>query len=215
MHYTLEVIMPPTDKVEQQLAAIMAPFCESDPGCEKEDRNGHPFWDWYVIGGRFSGEKLRQMVPEEKLEKFHEWCQTEGVTVSGFQAGKPTLQPASQILRVDMMWREIAGVDTDCILFDHYKGSRLDICTVAELPAGYTVSRVIVAAPGYDGKISAQHMLCDSIWNGVCHQDTDWNGSVADAIARFAKDVERYRADYRVGREVKPDWLSVLVDYHS
>jgi len=52
MHYYLEIIMPEPEDVEKSVAEIMEPFREDGDGT-----SGERFWDWYVIGGRWSGEK--------------------------------------------------------------------------------------------------------------------------------------------------------------
>lgn len=58
MHYCLELIMPPTDDVKAAVEQILAPFREenTDP-----DASRQPFWDWYIVGGRWSGHKLKHM----------------------------------------------------------------------------------------------------------------------------------------------------------
>jgi len=66
MHSLLEIIMPPTDDVEGAIATIMAPFNEQ-PDEDQEDVSSYTFWDWYVIGGRFSGSKLQSRLDPEKI----------------------------------------------------------------------------------------------------------------------------------------------------
>ncbi|MCY4128091.1 MAG: hypothetical protein OXG15_02485, partial [Gammaproteobacteria bacterium] len=63
-HYHCEVIMPPYPETEwkERVDAIMAPFSEHD------DDSEHPLWDWYVIGGRWNGEKVLRAQDEDKVE---------------------------------------------------------------------------------------------------------------------------------------------------
>src|SRR5262245_27782076 len=105
MHYHLEVILPPVDNVEQAIGQILEPFDENGKD-EDGHRNSHAFWDWYVVGGRWAGAKLQAMLDPKKLEEFNAELTKRKVTVSGIQAGKQELSPASQIPMVDALWNE-------------------------------------------------------------------------------------------------------------
>ncbi|GAF91717.1 unnamed protein product, partial [marine sediment metagenome] len=98
MHYHCEIILPPTDAVESAIAEIMAPFDENN---EDEETRSPSFWDWYQIGGRWSGSKLTDHFDKDKLKNFHAELENRKVTVSGFQCGKQDISPASQIPMVD------------------------------------------------------------------------------------------------------------------
>ncbi len=215
MHYHLEIIMPPTDDVEGAVKMIMEPFDEN--GSEDEDHDTkHAFWDWYVIGGRWAGAKMLDKFGREKLSDFHKMLSEKKITVSGVQAGKPTLQPAEQIATVDAMWREAfpdSGFDV-CPLFDHYKDDVGDVMKLGELPATLC-SHVIIAGPGYSCPIEAHYMVSDAIWNGVTHVATAWNGTIEAALAEWDKKLDSYREEWRITHTPSPDWLVVTVDYHS
>lgn len=213
MHYHLEIIMPPTSDVAAAVKKIMAPFCEHS----RDEDSLPPFWDWYVIGGRWAGEKLRVRLGKDKLEAFWAAIKAANVTVSGLQAGKPTLSPASQIPAVDALWREhFPGTTEACPLFDHCGESVVgDICALSELPDGLTASRVIVAGPDYQDVISAQFMAQESFWNGVDHVETKWDGTVHGALVDYAEKLSAYQQEYAEKNTPKPDWLLVTVDYHS
>lgn len=218
MHMHLEVLMPPTDNVEEALAKIMAPFDEN--GSDEGSANTHSFWDWYRIGGRWGGAKIKAKLGKERLGAFHDALKERQVTVSGLQWGKQTLQPASQIEMVDALWREMfpdSGL-TVCPLFDHApKVIDGDICRLSELPEGMTAGRFIIACPSWndDGTFSADYMISDDIWNGVMHVKTQWDGELKTALNAFSKKIEGYKDDYREKRTPKDDWLVVTVDYHS
>ncbi len=49
MHYHLEIILPPTEDIEKAIAEILQQFDEN------EEENTNSFWDWYQIGGRYTG----------------------------------------------------------------------------------------------------------------------------------------------------------------
>lgn len=217
MHFHLEVIIPPGYDPQTAVAQILAPFEE---GTDDEDRSS--FWDWYVIGGRWSGHKAELGLGAERLDAFREWLKSERVMVKGVQCGKADLADADTIAKVDAKWREMfPEAGPHCTLFGHSKSSdgalAGDICRVSALPEGLTAARVIVAGPawGEPGKLVAAHMRSDSIWNGVVHEDTNWDGLVKSAIAEHNKRVDNYRPEAQEGRRVADDWIAITVDYHS
>jgi len=224
MHYHLEVIMPRTKNIERSLEQIMAPFCEHD----EEVR--HPFWDWYVIGGRWAGEKETCGYAEERMQEFIKALNDANVTVSSLQMGKQEIKPESQIPLVDTLWNQYFptenGEQTPCPLFRHsdeeLSGGNwmsCDVCLVEEIPEKLSSARVIIAGPSWDhdktGNIEAHYMISDSIWNGVIHMKTDWNGNVKETLELFKKECAYYKDEWREKITPKPDWLCVTVDYHS
>lgn len=218
MHYHLEIIMPPTEDVKTAVATILAPFNEQPPDGEKEDHDPRGvFWDWYVIGGRWSGAKRMHALGDENLKAFHDEITARNITVSGLQMGKPTLQPASQIPAVDALWLEMfpdAGFAA-CPVFDHYKGDMGDMLRLDELAPNLEASRVIIAAPGFRDKLAAQFMISEDAWNGVIHAPIAWDGKIATALEMHIKRISHYSKDARAKYTPQPDWLVVTVDYHS
>ena len=71
MHYHLQIIMPPTDDVEDAVKNILAPFSEhlSDEETEPE-YVGHKFWDFYEIGGRYENLKSKMGTDICSLDLF-------------------------------------------------------------------------------------------------------------------------------------------------
>ena len=53
MHYHCEIILPETDDIESAIASVLAPFNENGRNDYCPDH--HAFWDFYAIGGRWSG----------------------------------------------------------------------------------------------------------------------------------------------------------------
>jgi hypothetical protein len=91
-----------------------------------------------------------------------------------------------------------------------------DISRVDEIPENLKCARVIIAGPDYsDKKFKAQHMLCESIWNGVNHVKTTWNGNVLSAISEWQERIKEYKEEYAKKHTVQPDWLCITIDYHS
>lgn len=216
-HYHLEIVMPPTADVHAAVTQILAPFDES---LDREDEaaNGHPFWDWWVIGGRWAGEKITCAFGKKRMGAFYSALHAEGVTVSSVRCGKESLSPKSQIAKVDAMWREHFPESQimECPLFDHYKGDIGDVMKLSDVPENLTAHRVIVAGPSFDeSKLRASYMVETEIWNGVCHTRSTWSGKLYDALAEHAKDLERAISEYAAKQTPKPDWLVVTIDYHS
>lgn len=224
MHYHCEIIMPPTDNIELMVARIMRPF---DENLVAEDRN-HPFWDWYVIGGRFAGNKLIASFEQEKIDKFYEWLNDEKVTVSSLRAGKDRLAPEEQIAKVDKKWNEMFPVQAfvPCPLFAHSndqyarKGELSgmlpdDVCLLMDVPERLACSRVIVASPNFKNEIEAEFMVVDDAWNGVNYMKVDWDGKVLTAVEKCREKMKGYTPNYVAKCTPQDDWLVVTVDYHS
>ena len=218
MHYYCEIIIPPTDDIQGAVDSIMKPFDEQPEG---EDRNCNPFWDYWKIGGRWAGTKLLARYDKERLDAFHAWMRAENITVSCVTAGKETLQPASQIGKVDAKWHEMFPSDTVCPLFDHCPETLdSDICSLKDA-LDLTPERVIFGGPSYSGKhswdgpIEATYMLCESQWNGVNHMPIKWDGTVRGALDSFREGMDRYSKEYRPHIDPQDNWLAVTVDYHS
>lgn len=217
MHYHCEIVMPKCDDYIQQIEKIMAPFREGNDG---EDASSHQFWDWYQIGGRWSGNKLRARLGEDRIDEFCAELNRRQVTVSGLQWGKQELSPASQIPEVDALWREWfpnSGSDA-CLLFKHAGDVLpLDACSFEEAPLDMKCERVIVAGPRWndDNTLEAASMQQADFWNGVNHCPTTWDGTLRQAIERHAERLSSYKDEYRERHTVRPDWLVVTIDYHS
>jgi hypothetical protein len=232
MHYHLEVIMPPTDDIEVAIASILAPFDEN------ADDNNHSFWDFYVIGGRYAGEKQQQKLDQEKVKQFYDWCSNEKITVSGLIAGKQELSPSSQIPKVDAKWNEMFpqedGSFAACPLFKHSndqygKGINGTIAgDIGTLKNSLAISceRVIIAGPSfnhdakdsenpYTGNLRAVFMLSDDSWNGVNHMPIAWDKTIKSAVDAFNKKADSYAETYKAALSPKDDWIVVTVDYHS
>ncbi|QEH36554.1 hypothetical protein OJF2_51380 [Aquisphaera giovannonii] len=224
MHYHLEVILPPVPNVEEALKQILEPFNEQGED-EDGNRNSHAFWDWYVIGGRWAGAKLEATLDQEKLEAFNDELQKRKVTVSGVRAGKPKLQPDSQIPMVDALWNEYFP-DSPlkvCPFFAHFNDQYQnsdgfpDIMPLKDVPKELTASHVIIAGPGWkdDGSLEAKYMLQASIWNGVTFVDAKWDGKVQTAIDEHKERLRNAKPEYAAKHVPQDDWLVVTVDYHS
>lgn len=210
MHYLMEVVMPPTEDVEKALEEILKDYSEH------EEENDHAFYDWYQIGGRFSGSKLEAKLGEDRIKAFYDKLKEEKVTVSSVVFGKEELRPDSQIEKVDNMWREAfpdSGV-SQCPFFKHYEGNALDICTLEEMPKGHTCCRVIFAYK-QDKALRISEMFQTKFYNGVSWLDAKWSGDFDEAMEMFKEEIKNYSDEYKEKETPKNDWLVVSVDYHT
>jgi hypothetical protein len=210
MHYPLEIIMPPTEDIEKAVEQILEEFSEHD------EENRHSFWDWWVIGGRFSGIKLQASLNKKSLHSFWEELKKEKITVGSFVAGKEDIKPESQIPKVDALWRKhFPNKSNACPFFSHYDEKNdesvlTDIIKLKDLPKKLSASHVIIAGKNHEGVFSATNMFQKEIWNGVSYEETKWDGKVSTALESHISKIKTYK-------EVAPkeDWLVVTVDYHN
>ena len=216
--------MPPVEDVERAVQQILEPFDENGKD-EEGHRNSHAFWDWYVIGGRWAGVKLECTLDEAKKEAFFAELKSRKVTVSGVKAGKDKLQPESQIPMVDALWNEFFP-DSPlkvCPFFDHfndqYKNSEgfPDIMRLKDVPKELAAAHVIIAGPSWkdDGTLKAEHMVQESLWNGVSFVKAKWDGKVQSAIDEHREKLTGYKPGYAAKHDPQADWLVVTVDSHS
>jgi hypothetical protein len=215
MHYHCEIIMPPTDDVEATVAKVLAPFME-----EGTDENGyanqHTFWNWYVVGGRWTGNKLLQTLGRDKVQSFREELRARNVTVHGLIWGKPELSPAGQKESVDQLWREWFPDSPmkECPLFKDAGDMPGDIMPLKDVDRSMTAGRVIIAT-FFHGRAKAEFMIEQQFWNGVTHVDTTWDGTIGSALDMNIEKHEGYTEEYKEASTPQDDWLVVTVDYHS
>lgn len=234
MHAIAEVVVPPKFKPDLNLwvGRVMDYFLKGEGEGAKAD-----WWDFWKIGGRFSGHKTLSRIPADRLAAFNKELARRKVTVSGMIFGREELQPASQIPEVDGLWREwFPGHGERCPLFQHAYQAHLqgphrhveyfdhDVCTVAEVPDDLKCVRLLVFghSPDYPAEVRGVRHLVTEFWNGVEHQDTKFDGKVKPALDAMIRGVgrpPRDREDYKT-KELRAfgfdkDWLVVTVDYHN
>lgn len=233
MHAHCEIVIPPTMDIEAAVTSVMKQFDESPDETDEDRDTRHAFWDFWVIGGRWAGNKLIAKYDQTKIDAFNEWCTAEKLTVSGVQCGKQKLQPDTQIPKVDAKWNEMfpSAQPIACPFFAHSNdqyGKGLsstlpnDVSRLDEVPPELKCSRVIFAKPSfesetkeYTGPLEVSFMLCDSQWNGCNHMDVAWDGKFATALAKYRESLKNYREEYAAKVLPQDDWLVVTVDYHS
>lgn len=184
MHSHVEIVIPTArkDDIEAAVREVLEPF---DEHAEKDGA----FWDYYLIGGRFSGAKVEAGLDPERVTAFHAELHRREVTIAGVQAGKPSLHPVTQIPAIDALYREwFPEGGPVCPFFSHYDDpsqiNPADICSVANTPRELQCDRLIIARPHWDdpAKLEAKRMFCNRLWNGIEHQQTEWDGKVRDTL---------------------------------
>jgi len=207
MHKSLVVLMPKVENVEETLKQVLNPFDESN------EEGRHPFFDWYVIGGRFSGELLTSGLD---LKPFYEELQDNKIKVNGFVSGKEEIIP-EHIKLCDEIWQKHFPDHKckKCPLFKHgsvdqYKHNNKypDVFDFKDIDEGLTSYMVLFADKGYNGLIEAKFMLSIDHWNGCNIEKTDWNGNIKEAVERFKKD-SGYTENYF------DNCIGVVVDVHD
>lgn len=221
MHYKAEIVIPNVDDVKETISKVLAPF---DEGSDDEDASSYRFWDFWVIGGRFAGDKLQTRLDKTKIDQFYKELESMKIMCSGITAGKQEIATKEQRLEVDSLWQNMfpeSGISV-CPFFKHsnnqYDSSSLlpgDICTYSDVPKQLTAEVVIFAADPYGHGIEAVHMVKKNYWNGVNYQDSDWDGLFIHAVGDFEMKAARYSKEYQEKTLLRDDHLVVTVDYHS
>lgn len=226
MHTKCEIIIPPNSDIKSSVETVLKPYDENNEPDEDGYKSPHEFWDFWVIGGRFSGDKFIQLLDQSKVSEFYEWMNSEGVTVSGLQCGKQEINPPDQISKVDEKWNSIFGTTGACPIFKHsndqydsddnLNGDAMNLVDCKPVTCG----RVIFTGPSFDGgtlngPLETTFMLADRVWNGANHMPVKWDGTIGDALSQFSQRLENMSEEYRSVASPKDDWLVVTVDYHS
>ena len=230
MHHHLEIVIPPVENIEEAIGQIMKPFDENpEPkeGSDEDDASStrYSFWDWYVIGGRWSGSKLECTLNPDRKQAFFAELTKRKITVSGVQFGKQELSPATQIPSVDALWNELfpdAAVKV-CPFFSHFNDQYQhshgfpDVMPLKDMPSCLTASHVIVAGPSWenDAVLEARHMVQDKTYNGISFVESAWDGLVLSAIDQHRSRLAHCKPEYAAKHMPQDDWLVVTVDYHS
>ena len=221
MHFPLEIIMPPceTEKINKCVEEVMAPFDENN---KSEEASTFRFWDWYEIGGRYSGNKIITSLSDEKIEDFYKKLKILNVTVSGARFGKNSLDPISQIPLVDELWRDMfpeSGLEV-CPLFSHSgKSLQGDISLLKDISPKSSAYAVLIADHSRWGDQSLRpvYLIHKEMWNGVSFIRTDWDSSILSAVKKYEDKInERDKTGESWKRKgPKGDWFVITVDYHS
>lgn len=228
MHVHLEVLVPPTDNPVDDVETLLKPFDESAE--DEEGYSRYTFWDWWVIGGRWSCSHLLADIGKGRMDKFVEEMpkyKVSGVQTAGGLYEVP-VEPDGVRDELLELWKvhfpEYAEQCPFWGLTDQYdRGGRPnDIVPAGSISKSLTCSQLLI---GWRPKetIRPLLMLQDDFYNGVSWQDSAWDGKVLASIeahnekTRARKDGARegWWEEYGSRQVVGEDWLAVTVDYHT
>lgn len=226
MHAVAEIIIPPTKDIKASITTVMEYFIEEDDKGEKPKGGHADWWDFWEIGGRFSGRKIECKIDPNKLTQFNEFLKDQNITVSPVTCGKHgiervdicTVATIPDELTCDRLI--IAGLEPN---FEEW--SRNFDLAKAEFGVGVTEESFFHQHPRWNEarrkaddvtpktELCVQRMWLLSYWNTVEWQPTAFEGNVKKALADM-------RTQPRLSDEYpwcgwEDDYLVVTVDYHN
>lgn len=172
--------------IEDYVSMAMNPF-------QEEDSNG--WWDWYVIGGRWSGKLEKIKLDQDKLKEFAKQFEEEKLGWSSQE--KPE---NLQIARAKELWHTIFGDNSEPLIGrDRYEGFYPDDVQLREDFTDEQIKRLTTGSVVIirDESIEDYHNTkwVDHAWE----EDHNWD---KEYFNRFIKDLN-------------PKDRLVIVDYHS
>lgn len=192
MHYHCEVWVPKKDKWRSQVVSALRGLEEENDG----------FYDWYVIGGRWSGEHTAWLLRAkfgDKLEKISKEFEKD----FGWWTNKDNDEAKRAKQYEEVFERHISKAEWDKRPLpgwrDTYKqdGFDDDIIAIEDVPwEAFTCYTFVLPARGKE-YADARKYWHSEIWNGSTHQSSQY-------------DVRKILAEHKL----KGGYL-VTVDYHS
>jgi len=180
------------ETAEAAVAPLLAPYNENDEWFAEGSR-----WDWWMIGGRWTGSiSPEPYEPGEDPENFETcWlCQGTG------------LRPDWELFEAESPgWREWSGGCNGCrgkgwetVWPTRWKPYDGDVQPVASLAADFVPMAIVTP----DGRWHEQARMG---WFGMTTEDEGGNGEKPEAL---------WRATYKALLEQHPEATAVLVDCH-
>jgi len=166
MHFHCEVYFKERPKdVLKAVSEVMRPFRERF----NEVRSG--FWDWWVIGGRFSGVHTETKLDPRKLKEFYRICKEKGL----FCYGSENPEEVQKARRREEFLR----------LFPGFKGP-IPSCRDAYKEDGYPDD--VVPVEEITGRLRCYTLILSGevlhleVWDGNEFRKTDFDGYVKKAL---------------------------------
>lgn len=220
MHCRLELLLPP-GSTKEDVEPAMQFLSEYEPAGWDEDA-GHPEWvgprrgvyDYFVIGGRWTGAHAEAHYSEDDMSRFRRLLQGREVKVSRVRMGKPTLT-SHKPEEIDGWWREMFpdGPLSRCPIFDYASFADVDAMPVAKLHPEDSAEMVYIVGP--PEQYRHRHFLRTSTWNGMNWQKSAWDGKIASAIESHNALLDGATEEYRAPRLVTGEWVAFTVDCHT
>ena len=191
MHYHYELLIPPTDQPHFTITNIMDAYML----CDSCHNNSDAIGDWYVIGGRWAGEKLIKSLDPQKIKSYKKELKQSELRVMSVQAVKPTPCDKKNSLLADQVWRKhFPDINENPFMSDYsdqYENDLRDVWKLKDVPKNLTASGLIVT-----------HSHHEEI---ICLPQSGEILKVVDEINKL--DFSRY--------EINDDWLLATIDIHN
>jgi len=169
MHFHCEVYFKERPKdVLKAVSKVMEPYRERFDTATDEYVG---FWDWWVIGGRWSGAHTKMKLDPEKLRTFYRVCEEKGL----FWIGSENPEEVQEGKRREEFLR----------LFPDFKGP-IPTCRNVYKEDGYSddiapVEEVTPQLKCYTLVLPGGVLRCE-IWDGHEFRKTDFDGYVKKAL---------------------------------
>jgi hypothetical protein len=189
MHYHAEIWVPSTNNLEAQIDFIMEPH--------KEDESEKGFWDWYQIGGRFTGSHDSTYDPTTDPANLETcgWCDGTGFRNDDLGRSERAKHPDYTC--------NACGTFVEGVGWKHGKNGPGRALKWPTLWVRVSTDISPVQAISNDLKaftlIANGNVLHQEIWNGKEWVKTEFDGVVKSALQHLG---------------IKDGYL-VTVDYHS
>ena len=188
MHYHCEVYLEERpENIFETVSKIMEPYFLILPD-EDDEYNPNGFWDWFVIGGRWSGAHTEMLLDQEKLKQFYKICDEKELFWVGPDrpAEVQEAKRKEEFLKLFPDFKGIIPTCRDTYRIDGYSDDIIEVEKVTEHLSCYTL-------------ILPDEVLHTEIWDGNKFCETHFDGCVKHALDE---------------RGITTGYL-VTVDYHS
>lgn len=205
MHYYAEIYLKELDNVEEQIAGILSPYSEHNE-VEQIEEDGETYWhnpiaffDWYQIGGRWTGEHTGYD-PSEDVENVKTCDLCKG---SGFRRDLVGLKAAMEHTSYTCNGCGTFDRETKKWIHGPYgKGRRLVWPTQF---AKYKKDIIDIKDPDLKSDLSSYTLI---VGPEVFHKE-EWNGSTFEKT-KFDGNVLKKLAELKINTG-----YLVTIDYHS
>lgn len=193
MHYHAEIWVPNLYELKTQLAAILEPHKE---GYDEKTGECSGFWDWYQVGGRYTGSHDPAYDPEKDPENIEVCWICEGTGFRHDALGNTTRAKDPSYTcngcgkHSDGKWVHGDYGPGRCLKWPtKWRDVQTDIAPVGAINEALTAHTLIVGG----------NVLHKEVWDGNDFKATDFDGKVKPALERLG---------------IRDGYL-VTVDYHS
>ena len=170
MHYHAEVWVPEKENYKQQVDKTLANFSEDNGG----------FYDWYVIGGRWSGEhtlwSLKKKFGARKINKIND----EFDSKFGWWTNKDNSNELRAKQYEEVFRKHISKEQYDGPMIawrDNYKedGYKDDIIALVDIPWEYFSCYTLVLSERGKGFENRTQYFQSEVWNGSTFQKAEYD----------------------------------------